>query len=294
MPVLVMASATGSFGQQREARIESGHGRVGLGVAQPQEQAGTEPRRVLGWRIHDRRRGGNAIGEVDHVGRGRDADHRSHAGLRQHQPRQPGCRRGHDDEHADDGPRHQAQAASQAVGGTGRSQAQCVGAGAAGQGDAGKNETRQIFHRGRSSRADLLSMRMANSMHRAPHEGLERLCMASPRDWIRLAPRQPGIERLEAYFAGHGYDPHRHDTYAIGVTLSGVQLFDYRGATVHSHLRPGHHRASRRGARRTRRHRQRLSLPHRLYRAAPDPGRARRQAPPAAVRRRPAPRTTRG
>jgi AraC-like DNA-binding protein len=79
-------------------------------------------------------------------------------------------------------------------------------------------------------------MRMANSMHPAPHEGLERLCMASPRDWIRLAPRQPGIERLEAYFAGHGYDPHRHDTYAIGVTLTGVQLFDYRGSTVHSHL----------------------------------------------------------
>jgi AraC-like DNA-binding protein len=77
---------------------------------------------------------------------------------------------------------------------------------------------------------------MPKRMHPAPHEGLERLCMASPRDWIRLAPRQPGIERLEAYFAGHGYDPHRHDTYAIGVTLSGVQLFDYRGTTVHSHL----------------------------------------------------------
>ena len=46
-------------------------------------------------------------------------------------------------------------------------------------------------------------MRMANSMHPAQHEGLERLCMASPRDWIRLAPRQPGIERLEAYFEPH-------------------------------------------------------------------------------------------
>ena len=58
--------------------------------------------------------------------------------------------------------------------------------------------------------------------------------MASPRDWIKVAPWQPGIERLEAYFAGHGYDPHRHDTYAIGVTLSGVQLFDYRGGTAQS------------------------------------------------------------
>ncbi len=42
------------------------------------------------------------------------------------------------------------------------------------------------------------------------------------------------MERLEAFFAGHGYDPHRHDTYALGITLAGVQSFDYRGATAHS------------------------------------------------------------
>jgi hypothetical protein len=51
--------------------------------------------------------------------------------------------------------------------------------------------------------------------------------LAARLDQAGAAPA--GIERLEAYFAGHGYDPHRHDTYAIGVTLSGVQLFDYRG-----------------------------------------------------------------
>jgi AraC-like DNA-binding protein len=45
------------------------------------------------------------------------------------------------------------------------------------------------------------------------------------------------VERLEACFAGHGYDPHRHDTYAIGLTLDGVQSFGYRGSTLHS--RPG-------------------------------------------------------
>lgn len=38
------------------------------------------------------------------------------------------------------------------------------------------------------------------------------------------------IERLEAYFSGHAYQPHRHDTYAIGITLAGVQCFRYRGA----------------------------------------------------------------
>lgn len=54
------------------------------------------------------------------------------------------------------------------------------------------------------------------------------------KDWVRLA-QQPGkIERIEAYFSGHGYEPHRHDTYAIGRTLSGVQSFHYRGSQQHS------------------------------------------------------------
>ncbi|WP_439573260.1 AraC family transcriptional regulator [Phreatobacter sp.] len=47
---------------------------------------------------------------------------------------------------------------------------------------------------------------------------------------IRTAPFCAGIERIEACFTGHAYDPHRHDTYAIGVTLSGVQSFTYRGS----------------------------------------------------------------
>ncbi|WEX78202.1 AraC family transcriptional regulator [Sinorhizobium numidicum] len=38
------------------------------------------------------------------------------------------------------------------------------------------------------------------------------------------------FERIEAFFAGRAYEPHRHDTYAIGQTLSGVQSFRYRGA----------------------------------------------------------------
>lgn len=53
--------------------------------------------------------------------------------------------------------------------------------------------------------------------------------MPSPQDWIAVAPSRPGLERIEARFAGHAFDPHRHDTYAIGHTLSGVQSFDYRG-----------------------------------------------------------------
>jgi AraC-like DNA-binding protein len=71
-------------------------------------------------------------------------------------------------------------------------------------------------------------------MHRVRCARLERSCTAAPGDWLRVAPSYPGFERLEAFFAGHGYDPHRHDTYAVGLTLQGVQSFDYRRATVHS------------------------------------------------------------
>ncbi|PHS28982.1 MAG: AraC family transcriptional regulator [Robiginitomaculum sp.] len=41
----------------------------------------------------------------------------------------------------------------------------------------------------------------------------------------------PQAHRLEAFFTGNAYAPHRHDTYAIGITMQGVQSFDYRGQT---------------------------------------------------------------
>lgn len=47
---------------------------------------------------------------------------------------------------------------------------------------------------------------------------------------IRIGRASLGIERLEARFGGQAFSPHRHDTYAIGVTLAGVQTFTYRGA----------------------------------------------------------------
>lgn len=53
-------------------------------------------------------------------------------------------------------------------------------------------------------------------------------------DWFHRAPDVGGLQRFEAFFAGHGYDPHRHDTYAIGHTLAGVQSFQYRGSWRHS------------------------------------------------------------
>ena len=63
---------------------------------------------------------------------------------------------------------------------------------------------------------------------------IERSCEgANAKDWIILGPEHEtaqGLQRIEAQFASHGYDPHRHDTYSFGCTLSGIQSFDYRGA----------------------------------------------------------------
>jgi AraC-like DNA-binding protein len=52
---------------------------------------------------------------------------------------------------------------------------------------------------------------------------------AARADWLRSRALSDGVQVLQAWFAGHGFDRHRHDTYAIGLTDVGVQAFDYRG-----------------------------------------------------------------
>lgn len=47
-------------------------------------------------------------------------------------------------------------------------------------------------------------------------------------NWLLRAPGD--LERIEASFSGSAFAPHRHDVYVIGITLKGVQSFDYRGA----------------------------------------------------------------
>ncbi|WP_418605571.1 AraC family transcriptional regulator [Georgenia sp. SUBG003] len=46
---------------------------------------------------------------------------------------------------------------------------------------------------------------------------------------LRYGAGAPGIERLEASLRGTAFATHSHDTYAVGVTLAGVQTFAYRG-----------------------------------------------------------------
>ncbi|HEV7227189.1 AraC family transcriptional regulator [Brevundimonas sp.] len=50
--------------------------------------------------------------------------------------------------------------------------------------------------------------------------------------WIVRAPGE--FERFEACLEGAAYGPHRHDTYAIAITVTGVQSFSYRGSRRHS------------------------------------------------------------
>ena len=47
-------------------------------------------------------------------------------------------------------------------------------------------------------------------------------------NWLLEAPGD--IHRIEACLTGVAYAAHRHDTYTIGLTLSGIQSFTYRGA----------------------------------------------------------------
>lgn len=62
---------------------------------------------------------------------------------------------------------------------------------------------------------------------------MDRTALSST-DWVIRSAQTGSVERIEAWFGGHGYDPHRHDTYSIGRTLAGVQSFHYTGALVHS------------------------------------------------------------
>ncbi|WP_425532500.1 AraC family transcriptional regulator [Agrobacterium cavarae] len=58
--------------------------------------------------------------------------------------------------------------------------------------------------------------------------GLERSCVEF-QPGVRVVAESRGIERTELRFHGNGFTPHRHDTYALGLTLHGVQTFRYRG-----------------------------------------------------------------
>jgi AraC-like DNA-binding protein len=60
-------------------------------------------------------------------------------------------------------------------------------------------------------------------------DGLERSCRQGG-DSIRFGAGAAGVERAEVHLSTHKFELHRHDTYAIGITTSGVQTFHFRGS----------------------------------------------------------------
>ena len=78
---------------------------------------------------------------------------------------------------------------------------------------------------------------MRSNRSKSSGVGLERSCSEVTAGWLRSTDPENGVELLEAWFQGPAYHKHRHDTYAICLTTSGVQAFDYRGVSEIS--RPG-------------------------------------------------------
>jgi AraC-like DNA-binding protein len=77
---------------------------------------------------------------------------------------------------------------------------------------------------------------MRSKVTRSGGEGLEQSCARTVTSWIASRAPADGVELFRAWFAGEAYQKHRHDTYAIGLTDRGVQVFDYRGSVRTSTL----------------------------------------------------------
>ncbi|MBD1584143.1 AraC family transcriptional regulator [Pseudoalteromonas sp. S16_S37] len=54
--------------------------------------------------------------------------------------------------------------------------------------------------------------------------------MAENSSWVRRA--NDGTGRIEEYLCDFAYAPHKHATYALAITTSGVQYFNYRGTLL--------------------------------------------------------------
>src|SRR5207248_586321 len=52
------------------------------------------------------------------------------------------------------------------------------------------------------------------------------------REYMRLGCSAHGLERVEARFVGQAFSPHRHDSYAIGLTVLGEMALAEVGAAI--------------------------------------------------------------
>jgi len=70
---------------------------------------------------------------------------------------------------------------------------------------------------------------MHQTLRGVDRDRLERSC-AGGGDVIHLGAEAPGLSRASVRLRACAFSPHRHDTYAIGLTTAGVQTFRYRGS----------------------------------------------------------------
>jgi AraC-like DNA-binding protein len=70
---------------------------------------------------------------------------------------------------------------------------------------------------------------MRETLRGVDADRLERSC-GPRRDRIRFGTGAPGLDRAAVFLSTCAFEPHRHDTYAVGITTAGAQTFRYRGA----------------------------------------------------------------
>ena len=144
--ILAATSRSSRRSDQHEAGEQRRHRGIALGIDQRQGDAGEKGRLApLLARLGQRRRGGDAIGEIGEIG-ARQADHdRRRARQRQQQADDPGGGDRHHAHHAEVDPGHVAEAAARAEGGAGGGEAERGRAGAAGQRQSRQDEAEQPF-----------------------------------------------------------------------------------------------------------------------------------------------------
>ena len=152
---------------------------------------------------------------------------------RQQRRRDPGRDRDQDDRRPGDDPGQVAERPPHAVGRPGSGQADRRRPRAAHDRQR-RDQSGQSTPSGRRRQQRLAQGRAIPSVHARERYGgvdadrLERSC-SRRHDSIRFGARAPGLERAEVYLCACAFEPHRHDSYAIGITTAGVQTFRYRG-----------------------------------------------------------------
>src|SRR6266704_951365 len=85
---------------------------------------------------------------------------------------------------------------------------------------------------------------MTETLGRVDAGSLERSCSPG-RDSIRLGVGADGMQPMQAYFSATGFEPHRHDTYGIGIPVAlGGRALPFVADPVHDQTPASRHVAA--------------------------------------------------